>query len=137
MRAEMILTHAGAVAFRKNKGRIEYLVISSSNGEHWVLPKGHIEAGESPEGAALRELREEAGQEGEIVKAVSEARYTKAKGERVAVRYFLVRASGSAPAREGRVLRWEEDAAALGLLSFDDARAALQQAAASVHRLEA
>ncbi len=137
MCAEMILTHAGAVAFRKNKDRIEYLVVSSSNGQHWVLPKGHIEAGESPEGAALRELREEAGQEGEIVKAVSEARYTKVKGERVAVRYFLVRVTGSTPAGEGRALRWEEDAAALGLLSFDDAKAALRQAADSVHGLEA
>ncbi|HHX82837.1 MAG TPA: NUDIX hydrolase [Pseudomonadaceae bacterium] len=28
----------------------------------WAFPAGHIEAGESPEAAALRELREEAGQ---------------------------------------------------------------------------
>jgi 8-oxo-dGTP pyrophosphatase MutT (NUDIX family) len=32
----------------------------------WSLPKGHIEAGESPEQAAIREVREETGIESEI-----------------------------------------------------------------------
>ena len=36
----------------------------------WSLPKGHIEAGESPEQAAMREVREETGIESEIQKSL-------------------------------------------------------------------
>ena len=36
----------------------------------WSLPKGHIEAGESPEQAAIREVREETGIESEIQKSL-------------------------------------------------------------------
>ena len=36
----------------------------------WSLPKGHIEAGESPEQAAIREVKEETGIESEIEKSL-------------------------------------------------------------------
>ena len=36
----------------------------------WSLPKGHIEAGESPEQAAVREVQEETGIESEIHKSL-------------------------------------------------------------------
>ena len=36
----------------------------------WSLPKGHIEAGESPEQAAIREVKEETGIESEIQKSL-------------------------------------------------------------------
>ena len=39
------LTHAGGVVFRKSDSQIFYLVVSSSDGANWVLPKGHIEPG--------------------------------------------------------------------------------------------
>jgi 8-oxo-dGTP pyrophosphatase MutT (NUDIX family) len=57
-------THAGAVAFRETSVGREYLVISSSSGNEWVLPKGHIEEAESIPDAALRELMEESGVSG-------------------------------------------------------------------------
>lgn len=38
----------------------EYLLLHYGAG-HWDFPKGHIEKGESPEQAALRELKEETG----------------------------------------------------------------------------
>ena len=73
------LTHAGCVVFRKDGEEILFLVISSSSGKHWVLPKGHIEENESPEAAALRELKEEAGIKGQIVEPLSIRKYKKAK----------------------------------------------------------
>ena len=37
------------------------LLISTQSGRRWQLPKGHIEAGETPEQTAVREVREETG----------------------------------------------------------------------------
>jgi 8-oxo-dGTP pyrophosphatase MutT (NUDIX family) len=128
------LTHAGAVAFRKTGNRTFYLIVSSSDGANWVLPKGHIEPGESPEEAALRELREEAGVIGEILDDLSILHFKKA-AEEVIVQYFLARELGSTEAMEKRSLRWEDEQTALRLLTFEEAREALLEGAAVVRRL--
>ena len=38
----------------------EVLLIATAGGRRWQLPKGHLEAGELPAEAAVREVREEA-----------------------------------------------------------------------------
>jgi 8-oxo-dGTP pyrophosphatase MutT (NUDIX family) len=43
------------------------LLISIASGRRWQLPKGHIEAGETAEQAAVREVREETGISGRVV----------------------------------------------------------------------
>ncbi|MDX6382744.1 MAG: bis(5-nucleosidyl)-tetraphosphatase [Blastocatellia bacterium] len=128
-------THAGAVTFRRAGGQTFYLVVSSSNNEHWVLPKGHIDPGETPQVAALRELQEEAGVTGEIVDSVTIQHFAKGE-EEVVVEYFLVRELSSTRAEEERRLRWENFQAACELLTFTDARNALQQADAALRQLE-
>jgi 8-oxo-dGTP pyrophosphatase MutT (NUDIX family) len=129
------ITHAGGVVFRSDDNQTFYLVISSSDGSSWVLPKGHIDSGESAETAALRELAEESGVVGEIVDHLSVQNFRKATIEG-AVQYFLIRELGSTPAAEERTLRWEDEAAALRLLTFEDARVALREGAAVVRHLE-
>lgn len=129
------LTHAGTVVFRKSDSQIFYLVVSSSDGANWVLPKGHIEPGESPEEAALRELKEEAGVVGEIVDGLSAQHFKKADKE-VDIQYFLIRELGATEAAENRIVRWEEELAALQLLTFEEARSALLEGAAIVRDLE-
>jgi 8-oxo-dGTP pyrophosphatase MutT (NUDIX family) len=127
-------THAGAVTVRQNEKQTIYLVVSSSNGDHWVLPKGHIETGETPAAAALRELEEEAGGIGEVLAELSLQQFEKFD-EAVTVQYFLVRQVSTLQGSEKRTLRWETENEALQLLSFEDARSALREGAAVLRRL--
>ena len=129
------LTHAGAVVFRQRNDEVLYLVVSSSDGLNWVLPKGHIDPGETPEIAALRELEEETGIIGEIVVPLSTRDFLK-NGKEAAVKFFLVRETGATESTEGRTLRWEEEAAAQQLLTFAEAREALSEGAAKLNGLD-
>jgi ADP-ribose pyrophosphatase YjhB (NUDIX family) len=63
----------------------------------WSLPKGHIEAGETAEQAALREVEEETGIAGEIVAELGTIDFWfVAEGRRIhkTVRHFLMRRVG-------------------------------------------
>ncbi|SHH17887.1 NUDIX hydrolase [Tepidibacter thalassicus] len=51
------------------------LLLRKYNGD-WVLPKGKVEEGEKKDEAALREVLEEAGVKGEIIKYLGEIHYT-------------------------------------------------------------
>jgi ADP-ribose pyrophosphatase YjhB (NUDIX family) len=48
---------AGGVIYNKNKG----IVVVNQNHDSWSLPKGHVETGEEPKDAAIREIWEETG----------------------------------------------------------------------------
>jgi 8-oxo-dGTP pyrophosphatase MutT (NUDIX family) len=54
---------AGAVVFRRENGKIKYLLIQYAWG-HWEFPRGLIEKGETIEETAKREIKEEVGIEG-------------------------------------------------------------------------
>lgn len=50
----------GAVVFTRVNGQVKYLLIANLKGIYG-FPKGHVEAGETEEATALREIREETG----------------------------------------------------------------------------
>ena len=66
----------------------------------WALPKGKIDPGESAAEAAVREVREETGVDGDLVEKLGDVRYTYtatwegARGERIfkIVTFFLLTA---------------------------------------------
>ena len=51
---------AGAVLFRRQGGRIVYLLLQHIRG-HWAFPKGHVEGRETSIETARREINEETG----------------------------------------------------------------------------
>lgn len=52
---------AGGVVFRRGPDGVATFLLIRDSYRHWGLPKGHLEDGESPAQAALRETAEETG----------------------------------------------------------------------------
>ena len=65
---------AGGVIYRRSADDFEIALIHTRN--RWGLPKGHIEEGERVEAAALREVREETGLEGKLIRKLGDIRYS-------------------------------------------------------------
>jgi len=85
---------AGGVAVRRFRGRDFVAAVRVKGGTVLALPKGHIDGRESAAQAAAREVREEAGVEGELVEKLGDVRYWYSRdGERVmkVVSFFLFR----------------------------------------------
>jgi len=86
---------AGGVCVRRIDGRDHVAAIRVKGGKVLALPKGNIDRGESPEEAARREVREEAGVDGEVVQKLGDVEYwyVRRGGTRVFknVAFFLLR----------------------------------------------
>ncbi len=67
---------AGGVVFRAAEGDAFEVVLIRTHEGRWQLPKGWIEDGEATEATAVREVREEAGVDAEIVTPLGDVRYT-------------------------------------------------------------
>ncbi|TMM13285.1 MAG: NUDIX domain-containing protein [Actinobacteria bacterium] len=98
---------AGGVLVRTVGGRPHVAAIRPQGkpAGTWVLPKGNIDAGESPAETAVREVREETGVEGRLVEKLGDVKYVYTwDGERIfkVVSFFLLRA------RLGRIGAIEE-----------------------------
>ena len=85
---------AGGLVVRHMRGRDYVVAVRVKKGTVLALPKGHIEAGETAAEAAEREVREEAGIQGELVEKLGDVKYWYAReGERIfkVVSFFLFR----------------------------------------------
>jgi 8-oxo-dGTP pyrophosphatase MutT (NUDIX family) len=89
---------AGGVLVRRIGGRLHLAAIRPQGKPQgtWVLPKGNLEAGETPAEAAVREVREETGVEGRLEEKLGDVRYvyTRRGGARIfkVVSFYLLRA---------------------------------------------
>jgi 8-oxo-dGTP pyrophosphatase MutT (NUDIX family) len=135
---------AGGVVFRRRGSRVEVALISVGGERRWQLPKGIVDAGETPEAAALREVREETGLRAEIVAPLEVIEYWYfskggAPGKRVRfhkfVHFFLMRyESGDVSDHDAEVneARWVEIEEAARALTFKSERQAVERALALV-----
>jgi 8-oxo-dGTP pyrophosphatase MutT (NUDIX family) len=121
------LQQAGAIAFKDGSHRRFLLVTARRSPGTWIFPKGHVERGETVIDAALRELEEEAGVEGDAVGEVGTLRF-RSGSEEVEVHYVLVAATSDGESREGRKIKWFPLRDALEALSFEGSRKLLQKA---------
>ena len=121
-------SHAGGVVVRTVDGELEYLLVEAKNNRGmWVLPKGHIEPGETPEDAAVREVEEEAGVRAAIVARAGESQF-EVKGRTVRTVFFLMKYQGEAGRTEDRGLAWRRYKDALAQVYFDNTRQILERA---------
>lgn len=66
---------SGGVAFRQTKTSLEVAIVLSKPRLRWQLPKGIVDPGESPEVTAVREVREEAGLETDLLTLIETIEY--------------------------------------------------------------
>lgn len=129
---------AGGVVYREAGDGIEVCLIQPKGTERWQLPKGHVELGEEPACAALREAQEETGLNGNLGSFIDAIDYTfenrSGRGKNgpihKEVQFYLVRASGgslaNADAREVARAQWVQAGEALQKLSFENERRILR-----------
>lgn len=82
---------SGGVVFRKADKCCDVSLIAVKDGSVWCLPKGLVEKGENIARTAHREVKEETGLDGKIVKLIDHIQYFYAQsGEKEAKRFFKI-----------------------------------------------
>ncbi len=82
---------AGGVVFRRVPGGVEVALISVKDGSVWALPKGLVERGENIARTAHREVKEETGLDGRIIRKIDSIKYFYAHKEKgVTKRFFKI-----------------------------------------------
>jgi 8-oxo-dGTP pyrophosphatase MutT (NUDIX family) len=126
---------AGGVVFRIEDGRPLFLLIRDSYA-NWGFPKGHLERGEAPERAALREVTEETGLSSIESRGVIETIdwYFRFRGRlihKVCHFYLMESTSVDTKPQEAEGItecQWIPYDAATGMISYANARQVLKRA---------
>lgn len=150
IKAEKIETReqisAGGVAFRLVDAGFEIAIISAAPSGRWQLPKGIVDAGETPEIAALREVREEAGIETDLLEKIETIEYWyvgdygsgRSRFHKF-VHFFLLKyRAGDVADHDAEVIeaRWVRPDEALKLLVFKSERNVVEKAAELIKKFD-
>lgn len=117
---EIDLAAGGLLLRDGDGGERELAIVHRHRHDDWALPKGHPEPDESLAQAAVREVREETGCEGAIVRMLEPVSYLAAGVPKLVVFFEmeLVREGGVLDPDEVEALHWMTPRRALGALSY-------------------
>jgi len=103
-----VVQAAGGLVVRRHGGELQIVLVHRPVHQDWSFPKGKLEAGETFELAALREVREETGMSCRLLRFVGHTEYVDRKGRPKAVAYWVMAAESGVFSRNEEVdeLRW-------------------------------
>ncbi len=115
-----VVQAAGGLVVRRQGGLLQIVVVHRPVQHDWSFPKGKLEAGETLEVAALREVREETGMTCEPLRFIGHTEYVDRKGRQKTVAYWIMAATAGSfsPNDEVDELRWLHLDEASRLLSY-------------------
>ena len=129
---------AGGVVYREKTSGVEVVLIKVGPIIRWQLPKGIVDNGETPEQAAVREVREETGLVAKIESSLEKIEYWYVSGSKTGkvryhkfVHFYLMKyRSGSTDGHDDEVLeaRWVPITDAIRMLSFKSERELVEKA---------
>lgn len=114
------------------EGKVLLVKVQNLKGERvWTFPKGHLEKGETPRQAALREVEEETGYRCRVESPLMTVRYTFAREGRPVdkkVRWYKMEPKelvGTPDADEVLATKWMKASAAAKILKYPSDKAVL------------
>ncbi len=115
-----VVQAAGGVVWRRGSAGVEILLVHRPKYDDWSLPKGKLDAGETSEKAALREVEEETGLRCSLGPELPPVTYADRHGRAKVVRYWAMEPVGGqfAPNHEVDEVRWVTPVGAGALLSY-------------------
>jgi 8-oxo-dGTP diphosphatase len=115
-----IVQAAGGLVVRRHDGSLQIVVVHRPVQQDWSFPKGKLEAGETFELAALREVHEETGMACRLLRFIGHTDYLDRKGRPKAVAYWVMATESGffTPNEEVDELRWLTLESASGMLSY-------------------
>lgn len=124
-----LIRAAGGIVWESEPWRSRIAVIYRDRYRDWSLPKGKLEAGETFEEAAIREIKEETGCTVELLDFAGDVEYTK-NGRPKLVKYWhakLIGASDFQPNSEVARMEWLSVEEAIERLNYSSERRLLER----------